>query len=319
MQKFIFLFLVLTACGAQSNRLTSSEGVILSRIQQIRELRTAAAEWWPGFETPEYDTPLLYYTDSICYAVNPTQQFRDTFGAHLVYHDSEIEIYKTALPDTLPFHMETQLSFGDSTAYNGKIPFLCCSSPELTRKVVSDITNDTLWLPMVLHEYMHGFQFQQPGFAETFAKEITSIDESKLARLHKQYAWFHEAIKSENGTLLAALDAKSKADRDSCIGRFLVLRTDRKHRMAQELGDSTVRTEEIYELMEGDARFVEAQAGFRLECYTEADKWLYDTAHSGYFFATGYNLIRLLDSCGIDKSHLFTERLLPLETYFTNR
>lgn len=94
-------------------------------------------------------------------------------------------------------------------------------------------------------------------------------------------------------------------------------RAERLGCMAAERGDDTVRMEEIYELMEGMARYVEAEAGFRLGSYTEADKWLFRTDRSAYLYATGYNLVRLLDVCGAGKSGLYTGRILPLEDFLT--
>ena len=317
MRKLIGFLLLFTACGTQQNTLVPAEQPILRRILQIRELRTAAAVSWVGLDAPEHDTPLLYYTDSVCYAVNPSPQFRSEFAGTLAYCDHGIEIYKTTLPDSHPFHMETQMDFSDTTAFNGKMPYLFCSSPELTVQTITDVVSDSLWLPMVLHEYVHGFQFRQPGFAAAFAEEDISIPEAELARLHKRNDWFNRAIKAENEALLTALEATDNTGRDSCIRNFITLRTERKQRMTAELGDSLMRAEEVFELMEGGARLVEAQAGFSLGVYSEADKWLYDTDESGYFFATGYNLMRLLDKCGIDKSRLYTERILPLETYLT--
>lgn len=304
---------LLATCGTPSEGLTPAEGRIVERIREVRELRHAAA--WPGLADADYDTPLLYYTDSVCYAVNPTDRFRTEFGARRVFSDADLEIYKVNLPDSQPFHMETQMNFTDSTAYNARIPLLRCSSPELTVRTVSDVTTDSVWLPMVLHEYAHGFQFRQPGVAATFAREMISVPESTLKDLHLRYDWLGHAVAAENDLLLAAIEAEASAARDSCIRRFRELRTARKQRMAAELGDSVVRAEAIYESMEGMARYVEACAGFRLGSYTEADDWLWRTDRSGYFFATGYNLVRLLDQCGADKSQFFSPELPPLETF----
>lgn len=304
---------LLAACGNPSEGLSPAEGRIVERIRQVRELRSAAA--WPGLADADYDTPLLYYTDSVCYAVNPTARFLEEFGAHPVYRDAELEIHKVPLPDAQPFHMETQMNFSDSTAFNARIPVLCCSSPELTVRVVSDVTNDSQWLPMVLHEYAHGFQFRQPGVAAAFAREMISVPEDTLKMLHLRHDWLGRAVKAENDLLLSAIDAEASAARDSCIRRFGELRAARKQRMAAALGDSVVRAEAIYESLEGMARYVEACAGFRLGSYTEADDWLWRTDRSGYFFATGYNLIRLLDRCGADKSQFFTPELPPLERF----
>lgn len=315
MNKYLLIGMaaLFAACGNLSERLTPAEGRIVERIRQVRCLRSTAA--WPSLADAAYDTPLLYYTDSVCYAVNPTARFLEEFAARPVYRDADMEIYKAPLPDSLPFHMETQMNFTDSTAHNARIPLLCCSSPELTVRIVPDVTSDSVWLPMVLHEYAHGFQFQQPGVATTFAREMISVPEDTLKSLHLRYDWLGRAVKAENDLLLAAIDAGASVKRDSCIRRFRELRAARKQRMATELGDSVVRAEAIYESMEGMARYVEACAGFRLGSYTQADDWLWRTDRSGYFFATGYNLVRLLDQCGADKSQFFTPELPPLERF----
>lgn len=312
----LFIPLCMIACVSHSAGTTDPEQPIVDRIRTIRELRTQiAADCWPDFDAPKFDVPLLYYTDSVCYAVDPLPEYRDTFAARLIYHRGGIDIYKTALPDTLPFHMETHLNFDDPTVCDGSMPTIACSSPEITQRTVPDVVSDSLWLPMVLHEYAHGFQYRQPGFAQAFAREMTVFDESELSRLHKRVAWFDRAVKAENTTLLAALETTDRTARDSCIRLFRTLRRDRKQRMAAEMGDSTVRAEEIYESMEGMARYVEAHAGMLLGTYSGDEAWMCNTDSSGYFFATGYNLIRLIDRCGADKSQLLTGELLPLEHF----
>lgn len=318
MRRIVYILLFALSFGACSDKipvLTDAEQQIVGRIRQIRELRVFTATRWPEFDVPEYDVPLLYYTDTVCYALHPNREFREAFNARLAYRDAEIEIYKATLPDTLPFHMETQLAFGDSTAFNSHTPFLFCSSPEITLRAVPDVTTDSVWLPMVLHEYAHGFQYSQQGFAAAAARALPSIAENELARYHKRYDWFDRAVKAENTELLAALDASDTAVRDACIRNFQTLRTERRARMSQEFGDSIVRDEVFYELMEGMARFIEAQVGFHLGSYSESDDWLYDTDSSGYFFATGYNLVRLLDLLSIDKSRLYTDGIQSLETF----
>jgi len=46
----------------------------------------------------------------------------------------------------------------------------------------------------------------------------------------------------------------------------------------------------------------------------ENDPWLFETRKTSYFYATGFNMARLLDNMGVDyKSRLFKERELSLE------
>lgn len=307
--------LSLTACKEHRAGWSDAEQRIADRIVQVRELRTHTAAAWPGFDAPEYDTPLLYYTDSVCYAVDPPAPFRNRSGARLVYRDRALAVYKIALPDTLSFHMETRMHPADSTAYDYRTPFVHCSAPEILARTIPDLTGDSLWLPMVLHEYVHRVQLRHPGFAANCFSQRPDVPEPELARLHRRCEWFGGAVRAENEALLVALDATDPAARDSCIGRFSMLRAARKRQMAARFGDSTLRAEEIYELMEGTARYAEVRAGIRLGCYAESDAWIGDTDSCGYFFATGYNLVRRLVQQGADLSACYTGQLHPLDTY----
>lgn len=306
------------ACLPPHSEPVGTERLVVERILRIRDLRAVIdTAIWPGFAAPEFDTPLVYYTDSLCYAVDPTPAFRERFAARFLCRCAGATVYKTALPDTLPFHMETQMNFSDSTAYDRRMPFLHCSSPELTRRSIPDVASDSVWLPMVLHEYAHGWQLRRPGFADAYRRRMPDIPETELGRLHKRLDWFDRAIGAENEALLAALAAPDAAREATAVARFRSLRKTRKVRMAAELGDSTLRAEEIYELMEGMARYVEAAAGFRLGTYAPDEEWLWNPDASGYFFAMGYNLVRLLHRQDTDLSQLFADSIRPLETFLT--
>lgn len=303
---------VCVAC-ATAPRLEGDERTILERIRALRALRHDIAAVWPGYDAPQYDVPLLYYTDSVCYAVNPTAEMCEHFGGRIAHEENGLRIYRLSLPDTLPFHMETQIEFLDSTCFAYRRPYLCCSSPELTGRMVPDVTSDSTWMPMVLHEYAHGYQYSHPELTAHLAHALPTYPEAEFSRLHLEYEWFNAAIRDENQALLDALAAATPDERTEHIDRFFTLRAGRKARMAAELGAAAVSDEEFYEYMEGMARFFEAEAGFRLGSYTDRDTWLHDTDHSGYFFATGYNLVRLLEQLGYDLPTLYEGTPRPLE------
>ena len=305
----------LAACAPHPQMDSESERQVLERIRAIRALRHDLAAAWPGFNAPQYDVPMLYYTDSICYAVNPTQSMCRHFGAQLAHEEKGLAIYRMERPDTLPFHMETHTEFRDSTYFAYRQPYLCCSSPELTRLVVPDVTTDSAWMPMVLHEYAHGYQYSHPELTACLAHTMPTYPEAEFARLHLEYEWFNHAIRTENQALLDALAAETSDEQAKHLHRFFSLRAERKTRMTAEFGHAALRDEEFYEYMEGMARYIEAEAGFRVGSYTERDTWLYDTDHSGYFFATGYNLVRLLERIGFDRTKLYEGTPRPLEQY----
>lgn len=302
------------ACGSHP-MLEGPEREILERLRAVRDCRQEIAVVWPGFNDPVYDAPMLYYTDSVCYGVNLSPIFSDSLGARLVHEEPELCVYKLPLPDSLPFHMETTLEFLDSTRYDYLSPVVVCSAPEIVARMVPDVTSDEGWIPMVLHEYAHGYQYAHRDFCRRVAEALPSHAEPDMERLHKRLEWFDRAIRAENNALLEALAAEDTALRTACIRTFLRQRAERKARMAKELGDSMVRDEAFFELMEGMARYIEAEAGFHLGGYSEQDTWLHDTDHSGYFFATGYNLMRLFDRLGVDKERLYADSIRPLEVY----
>ena len=79
--------------------------------------------------------------------------------------------------------------------------------------------------------------------------------------------------------------------------------------MRRELAPEAVGAERVYETMEGTARYIEVHAcpgGYDLD----ANDWLYRTDISQYMYATGFNIVRLLDKLGVDyKTRLFDEGL----------
>ncbi len=53
---------------------------------------------------------------------------------------------------------------------------------------------------------------------------------------------------------------------------------------------------------------------FHVKFNFKNEKWLYLTNHTKYYYATGFNIIRLLDKLNVDyKSRLFIEKELTLE------
>lgn len=90
----------LGACSLSAAATTEAERPIVERIRTIRKLRARIAErCWPGFDAPAYDAPLLYYTDSVCYAVAPGGSACDSASARLLFRDRDIAIRRIALLD----------------------------------------------------------------------------------------------------------------------------------------------------------------------------------------------------------------------------
>jgi hypothetical protein len=236
-----------------------NEKVIFDRIVYINSLKQYIEKnVWKGFTDKEYQLPLIYYTDSFCYVLNPTERFVTSFNPKLVFESKGLKIYKTGLLDNQQFHMETSLTFGDtSTAYNHKSPFMNCSSFEITQKMVHDVNSTEQWTTMILHEYFHGFQLKHAGFQNYFAKNIATTPEDSLKKVYKSHQWFKESVDRENNILLTALNVSDAGQIKGMIDSFYVLREQRRMRTKQQLNFNITPIEQTFETMEGTARFAE--------------------------------------------------------------
>lgn len=331
----ILLFLFLAAGGLVG----SNDKLIFDRVGYIFHLKQLIGQQlWQDFADPKFDLPLIYYTDSACFVANPTERFIVSFQPELVFEESALRIYKTSLLDSIPFHMETNITLGDSSAeYNYNSPFMNCSSFEITQQTVSDVNSTEQWTSMILHEYFHGFQFKHPDFLAYFEKNIAHIPADSLKRMYHGHQWFKESVDRENALLLAALAEDDREEIRRLINEFFRLRAQRRLKSRQELNFDVRPVEKTFETMEGSARYVEyglysffaqkeadkklmkSDAAYQSYRYfrnysMEQDKWLYLSDKTTYFYATGFNLLRLFDKLEIDyQARLFREGELSLE------
>jgi hypothetical protein len=293
---------------------------------------------WEGVTDKRYDLPLLYYTDSSSYVVNPTAKFMARFKPELVYESKKVKIYKTLTRiDSDPFHMATGIDMDDTSSYMYKSPFLKCSSLELARNYIPDILSTEQWATIILHEYFHGFQFNHATFLNQ--TNAINISEDSLQRIYLHNKWYSQGIEEENTALLKALASKNNAETMANIRTFFALRDKRRIAAKDALKMDVKPYELVYEEMEGTARYIE----FGLYNYFKTgspyfplnrddtsyhsynyykgnytietkDAWMYQTNQASYFYAIGFNMTRLLDKLHVVyKSRLFTKPNLYLE------
>lgn len=322
------------------NEVGKSEDIIFNRLEFIQNLKSEIDKnIWKGINNKEFDVPLIYYTDTTCYVLNPTQKFNNIFSPKLVFENNETKIFKTdSLLDNVEFHMETGILLGTTIPnYNYKSPFMNCSSLEITKKIIPDISSTELWITMIMHEYFHGFQFKHPVFIHYFEKNIANTPADSLKKIYEETPWFKESVDKENEFLLTAIATESKLEISKSIHSFFELRKLRRERTKKQLGFNIETIEKNYETMEGTARYVEfklyelfskLEPNIKLiECDSsyhsyeyfrnysiENDEWLYLSEKTTYYYAIGFNTARLLDKLGIEyKSRLFNENGLTLE------
>ena len=325
----------LFSCGGKKEK---QDQVILDRIEYVYNLKSLIDEdIWTDFSDKKFDLPLVYYTDTTCYVTNPTEKFINTYIPSLVFENGTLKIYKTHLLDSIPFHMSVGITYGDSTAYNNRSPFMNCSSLEITEKFIPDALSTEQWVTMIIHEYFHGFQFKHPMYLNYFEQNLLGVSGDSLKELYEKNTWFKEGVDKENDLLLKAIKSDSTTEVLNSVQRFFVLRDQRRERIKQLLNSDIKTIEEGYETMEGTARYLEfslyskfatEQPDSKLvksdtlyhsndyfrDYRIEKDQWLYLTSNTSYYYAIGFNMARLLDKLKIEyKSLLFNESGLTLE------
>lgn len=338
MKKLTFIF-SLVIIGLTLQAQSNNEQIILNRIEYIYSLKSLIDKnIWNGFSENKYDVPLVYYTDSSCYTVNPTLSFIDSFNPNLVFNSKGLKIFKTILLDSIPFHMSASVILGDSTSdYNYRIPYLKCSSFEITKNTIPDVNSTEEWVTMIIHEYFHGFQYKHEVYLDYFEQKVAHIPADSLKKIYRNNSWFKENVDMENEFLLSAIASNDKEEASTFIDSFLQLREKRRLLTLDSLNFDISDIEQAYETMEGTARYVEYslynqfamlhenekllmsdtsfQSYEKFKNYDfENDQWLFQTRKTTYFYATGFNIARLLDKLGIEyKTKLFKESGLSLE------
>jgi hypothetical protein len=338
MMRFVFLSLIvlLSACGEKMDK---SEQVVVDRIAYLIDLKGRINdEIWDGFADEKYDLPLVYYTESACYVVNPTVIILEKFKPKLIFEKNLVKIYKTQLLDSIPFHMETNIDYTvDSDSYEYKSPVMHASSLEITKKIIEDVNSIEMWSTMVLHEYFHGFQFKHLKNQNHIKNSIAYFRQDSLYGIYKSNSWFKTAIDNENKFLLDAIEAKNPNERIQLIDSVFMSRNKRRFKAKESLKIDFAQAESIYETMEGSARYVEIELyklfsedskknkkidsdnsfknykDFKNFDFEKAE-WIYLTNKTKYYYVTGFNMIRLLEKLDVDfKSRLFMEGNVTLE------
>lgn len=338
---FVFFILISFTCEIQANN-----NIIINRLRFVYELKSYIADKiWPNFDSEIFDVPLIYYANNNCFIVNPTDLFIRNYKSELIFKEKSFEIYESQLLDSIPFHMAVGITFGDTTSdYNYKSPFINCSSVEIIQKTIPDVSSLEEWATMVIHEYFHGFQFKHKEFLDYFENNIAfTSSQKKLSQIYKTNERFKSNVDKENNILLSALASQDKNEIFKLIKQFFSLREERRNLTIQNLGFDIKNIEGVYETMEGTARYVEYSLYENFSRKASDDKlnssviqlnsdtlyhnysffsnfklenaeWLYRADKTNYFYATGFNIIRLLDKLKVEyKSTLFNSGEATLE------
>jgi len=227
----IIILLALVAMSADAQSLNKD----VERLQYVYALKVVINDSvWSGFADKQYDVPLLYYGDTCCYVVNPTEKFLAKYPSVLIHCDNNIQIYQTEKVDDKPFHMHVTFTDEESNI-DYHTPFMRCSSLEQTSKTIPDVTSVNEWATMVMHEYFHGFQFKNDGYLDTYEAITNAVLPDTLIALAACHDWYRESITQENNFLLKAIDTNDIEASRAYIQSFLELRNERRERVKKNL------------------------------------------------------------------------------------
>jgi len=308
MKLFISITLLLFCCYNMMGQQVPDTASVIGQLQYIYTLKDVISDHvWKDFGDKKNDVPLIYYDDSCCYVVNPSERILNQHTAKLVYKSKNINIYQTKRFDDIPFHMHVTFT-DEENEIDFRTPIMRCSSLEQTSKTIPDVTTVKEWSTMVMHEYFHGFQFRQAGFLNAYENIFSVCPKDTLATIQARFEWYKESVQQENELLLKAIGDVNIDDTKTHIRAFLEQRDKRRSKLKEEQNFDITAAEQFMEITEGSARYIEYQLYEYFGDFNLADaKWLYTTGKN-YYYAIGFNMLRLLDKLGIDyRSRIFTE------------
>jgi len=330
-------FFLITWCVAHGMAQDRVAQLAVARIQHIYLLTKQASEnsVWGSFGSNRYNIPLIYYAGDTTYIANPSAKFLKQFKPKLIFETRGTKIFKMdSRLDTAPMHMEVGVSTGDTTAYDYYKPHMRCSSREEFEKVTGFKTDTRTWASMVLHECFHAFQFFHKEYIrEGFKNNVMfPVVGERLQRLYSSFDWFKRYIDMENALILKAIQSTRKQETDSLIREFFKVRDQRRSQTKPVTDQDISFLEKSFETLEGTARFVEAYAleypandprlktvdanfdAVRTALFAMPESLFKTEISQRYYYATGYNITRLLKKLGHDYTTvLFQQPLVTLE------
>ena len=142
------ILMVMCCCYIMAKQDTTT---VVGRLQYVYALKNVINDCvWQGFADKKSDVPLIYYDDTCCYVVNPSEMILDQYMAELVYKGDGINVYQTKRIDNIPFHMHVTIT-DEQDKIDYRTPIMRCSSLEQTSKTISDVTTVKEWVTMVMH------------------------------------------------------------------------------------------------------------------------------------------------------------------------
>lgn len=159
---------------------------------------------WTEFTAKDTFSPIIYYTTTGTYVLNPNKHILSTTKHTKVGNfRSNIPVILLAneYTDTDNFQFHSSFSSDKNTLYyNANV--LSFQSFELTQKFIPDVEDIQDWAIMVIHELFHGYQRAIPAHKEYYTHlEIPNGPDAFLGNYYNTLPWFKESVQKENDIL----------------------------------------------------------------------------------------------------------------------
>ncbi len=279
---------------------------------------------WPGLSGGDHNPPLLYFTSGTTYAAFleegsfPHHEYRTI----TCYEHTLLKLNRRL--DDQPFHMENRMNFADSNSLYFFRPMMLCSDVESMTEFVPDFKTTEDWLPLVMHEYFHSFQFShQPSLF--YLQNLIGMAADTLSTYYLTNASFQHTLKLENELLIGCIKSENQDSLDLYLDEFIKLREQRRSGFADSSSFNLAIMEDFWETIEGTARYIEYYlagkfAQMHVEDLMGCDSLFHNFAMfkdslpfeqkphfiertkimPAYYYVTGFNICRLLDKLELE-------------------
>lgn len=327
----IFSLFFIQTCFSQAG----TEDLAIARIQYVYKVKKIIGnKAWPSFGNEKCNIPILYFSGDTTFIANPHAKLIQQFNPTKIFQKNDLVIYRVNRRlDTVRLRMLTTISFGpDTSLYDYNAPYMKCNSREELIQVTPFKPDTRGWVNIIMHEFFHGFQLLHNGYRQFVAQNnfIYSAVRDPLQNLFDSQEWYKDLASLENELLLRANKSTDRKQIDSLIGVFFKTRNERRSRIQANPDYNFAFVEKTYETMEGCARFIETSfilsyvkdkrlaaidSEFKRNANIQSDlDNLGKVTEGNYYYATGYNIARLLKKLNIEfTSILFKQPSVALE------
>jgi hypothetical protein len=328
-----FSFFFIQTCFSQAG----TAELAIARIQYVYKVKKAVGNRvWPSFGNNKYNIPIIYFAGDTTFIANPHPKFIKQFTPVKIFQKKDLVIYRVDYRlDTVRLRMLTTINFGpDTSLYDYNAPYMKCNSREELIQVTPFKPDTRGWVNIIMHEFFHGFQFLHNDYRQLVAQNnlIYSAMRDPLQNLFDSEVWYRDLAGLENELLLKANRSTDRKQSDSLVIAFFKTRNERRSRIQANPDYNIAFVEKTYETMEGCARFIESRfisvyiKDKRLAAIDSAFKYKRNAniqsdidslgmiTTGDYYYATGYNIVRLLKKWNIPfTSILFKQPTATLE------